>query len=638
MPRSAPRVPRNPTGEAPRKKTPSRARGRDTDIDPTQTVLDALPAAVAHLGPDGRIKLTNRLWRSLGAHGPLRGPGYHVGTNYLVACRKAAFPPGAAKVADGLVQVLGGAAPAFDFEFPGDPEGLKWFRLVATPAGDGAVVALMEVTDRHRREQDARLREDVLTHAQEIAHLGQWDMDLGTGILRWSAETHRIFGLEPGTFEGTYEAFLARLHPEDQDWTDTDRRKALREGKVLERDYRLVRPDGSFRWVHEWGEAELGPTGKPVRLSGVVLDITERRRAELRLERLQRLYAMQSRINEAIVMARTPDELFRLSCSAAIREGGLRMAFIARLDPGTGALEPAASEGHVEGYLDGLRITTDDSPHAHGPMGTALRTGQLAGSPDIAVDPHMAPWREAALARGYRSAAAIPLLVDGQSVGAMSLFSGEPGYFQEEERQLLVAVGENLSYALATMAHRARQKASEAALRQSEERFAAAFDHAAGGIALVGLDGRLLKVNRGFGDLLGYEPEELERLRFQNITHPEDLKRDQGGFQEVVRGKRPSYQARKRYLKKDGSVLWAQISTALVRDAEGAPLHCITQIQDLTEQELAIADLARLRRQSDLILASVADGIHGIDREGRILFENPAAVEMLGWAKEESGV
>jgi diguanylate cyclase (GGDEF)-like protein/PAS domain S-box-containing protein len=124
-----------------------------------------------------------------------------------------------------------------------------------------------------------------------------------------------------------------------------------------------------------------------------------------------------------------------------------------------------------------------------------------------------------------------------------------------------------------------------ARLREAEERFRLAFDHAPIGIALVSLDGGFTRVNQALCDLLGYEASELIAKTFQEITHPEDLDIDLENVRQVVAGDLRSYEMEKRYFHRDGHIVWVLLSVSLVRDSDGEPLYFISQIQDISERK-----------------------------------------------------
>ncbi len=132
-------------------------------------------------------------------------------------------------------------------------------------------------------ENEARLKK-----AQEIARLGNWELDVARNVLSWSDEVYRIFGLQPQEFAATYEAFLQAVHPDDREAVDEAYSRSLREGRdTYEIDHRIVRKSaGEIRYVHEKCEHHRDETGRIVRSIGMVHDITDRKLAEREREKL----------------------------------------------------------------------------------------------------------------------------------------------------------------------------------------------------------------------------------------------------------------------------------------------------------------------------------------------------------------
>jgi PAS domain S-box-containing protein len=140
-----------------------------------------------------------------------------------------------------------------------------------------------------------------------------------------------------------------------------------------------------------------------------------------------------------------------------------------------------------------------------------------------------------------------------------------------------------------------RDRAEEAARRESEVRFRHAFEDAPIGMALVAPDGRWLRVNQSLCDIVGYDADTLAGLTFQDVTHPDDLQTDLALMREILAGARRTYQMEKRYFHRDGHIVWILLSVSLVRDDAGAPRYFVSQIQDITQQKCAAAELARAR-------------------------------------------
>lgn len=148
--------------------------------------------------------------------------------------------------------------------------------------------------------------------------------------------------------------------------------------------------------------------------------------------------------------------------------------------------------------------------------------------------------------------------------------------------------------------HAEEQMRISRALRESEEHFRSAFDHAAAGMGLVGTDGRWLSANRSLCGLLGYDEEELLQRNFQSVTHPDDLGESLADMYRMLEGKMVTSTREKRYLHKDGREIWATVSTSTVADTQGKPMHFIVQSQDITERKRAEEHLHRAAFYDDL--------------------------------------
>ncbi|MGH2741925.1 MAG: PAS domain-containing sensor histidine kinase, partial [Thermoleophilaceae bacterium] len=179
----------------------------------------------------------------------------------------------------------------------------------------------------------------------------------------------------------------------------------------------------------------------------------------------------------------------------------------------------------------------------------------------------------------------------------------------------------------------------EARLREAGQRFQRVFEDGPVGMGLVGDDFRLLEVNDAFCRLTGYDADELRGRTFADITHPDDVDTDLRLARRLFAGELPGYSIDKRYVRKDGGVVWVELTVSLIRDEHGRPLRGMGLVQDITERRRALADaqtaLAGLARERDRILEFAGEGIYHVDARGRITFANPAAAQMLGWTPEE---
>ena len=179
----------------------------------------------------------------------------------------------------------------------------------------------------------------------------------------------------------------------------------------------------------------------------------------------------------------------------------------------------------------------------------------------------------------------------------------------------------------------------EAELREARERFRRVFEDGPVAMALVGDDFRLTEVNDAFCELTGYSAEELAGLTFADITHPDDVDADLRLARRVFAGEVRSYSIDKRYIRKDGEVIWIALSVSVIRDQAGRPLKGLGIVQDISERraalDLAQAELERLERDHDRILEFAGEGIYHVDERGTITYANPAAAAMLGWSVDE---
>ena len=130
-------------------------------------------------------------------------------------------------------------------------------------------------------------------------------------------------------------------------------------------------------------------------------------------------------------------------------------------------------------------------------------------------------------------------------------------------------------------------KPTEPAFRESEERFRKVFEEGPLGILLVGTDGRIQQVNRPFREMLGYSENEIIALGLAGISHPDDWKRDHPCVARLWHGEISVYHVEKRYIRKDGQVVWAQLTVSLIHDKAGRPINSVGMVRDITKRRQA---------------------------------------------------
>jgi signal transduction histidine kinase len=194
-------------------------------------------------------------------------------------------------------------------------------------------------------------------------------------------------------------------------------------------------------------------------------------RSEADLRHANRALKTLSESNQALVRAASEAELLATVCQAIVESGSYRMAWVGyAMHDAARTVRPVAQAGFEDGYLDTLQVTWDDSPHGHGPVGTAIRTGQPVIANDILRDPAFLPWRAQAAARGYTSLIALPLLSGGEILGALNIYASDRDAFDAAEARLLVELASDLGYGIAALRTRAAHERAEAQLRAQAAR------------------------------------------------------------------------------------------------------------------------------------------------------------------------
>lgn len=176
-----------------------------------------------------------------------------------------------------------------------------------THDGHAGILAMFrDITERKRQQQALQLSELRLLEAQRVGHLGNWEWDIVTDALWWSDEVYRIFGLSPQQFSASYEAFLTYIHPDDRNSVEQAVQSAVYEGNKYSMDHRIVRPDGIEGVVHEEGKVIYDANHKPIRMVGIVLDITDRIRAEEAVRQSEERFRLMAPASEDVFWMSTP--------------------------------------------------------------------------------------------------------------------------------------------------------------------------------------------------------------------------------------------------------------------------------------------------------------------------------------------
>jgi PAS domain S-box-containing protein len=365
-----------------------------------------------------------------------------------------------------------------------------------------------DVSERRIAEAALRRREQLLSESQRIARIGSWFYAMAGPIL-WSDEMYRIYGVSPDTFTPTEESFFGLIHPDDRPAMQAWMAACGAGAKPGDLEFRIVRPDGTVRFISGRGEAMRDTGGRPIHMAGTAQDITERKRAENDLQRRTEELAALNALTREVSLSQSLEAV----AAAALR--GMREAIRAdraflflregeRLIPC--GIEPASSRewlGQIPEHRVGECL-----------CGLAVRSGEPVYSRDILSDRRCA-WEECKKA-GFRSFAALPLRNEEKIVGVIGLASVTERDFAGQGQFL-----ETLASAVSVSLQNARMLAETKRIAQAierEKRFSNSIIEGLPGVFyLFDEKGRFLRWNRNLETVSGYSAEEFARL------HPLDL-------------------------------------------------------------------------------------------------------------------
>jgi diguanylate cyclase (GGDEF)-like protein/PAS domain S-box-containing protein len=365
---------------------------------------------------------------------------------------------------------------------------------------------------------------------------------------------------------------------------------------------------GTFEETDWWTTSTKLPLrderGDVIGLIGISQDLTTRRVAEHalsdRTERLHTIVATQRDVATAGLNLRAVMELL---CRRTMELTAADGATVALLKDGV--LRFGASSGTPDHPI-GEVLDLDSSF-----SGRAIRERRALICNEARTDPRVD--RERVEAAGVRSMVAVPLLHAGKPVGTLLVLSQTPAAFDDEDMRTLELLSVVMS---AAMSHAAEFQAKREQV-EALTRFRTIFEGASVGIVRVGPDGRALQVNAAVLEMLGYSLEEHATLGPELFTHPDDLEVSRELLRQLMTGARDSYEQDKRYIHKDGEVIWVHVRAWMEPRADGEPPTAIAMIENITERKLAEIAL----RENNERLARVVDtqrdiAAAGVDLEG----------------------
>lgn len=419
----------------------------------------------------------------------------------------------------------------------------------------------IDITERKRRDEVLRRSKADLDLALQAGCIGIWNWDTGTGKVEWSERQYQLFSIPLGE-PITYERFMAVVHPDDRPAVLAAERRSVDQHEDYSVEYRVVWPDRSIHWILGRGRI-VGETGngQSMVVRGVNIDITHRKQREEALaERTEELQAVLDAIPAAVLIC-DDAQCRMIRCNPA---GNRIFSSHCGDNVSYSAAMPERAVDYKVFDADGRELQPDELV-----MQRAASLGQAIRAAEYRLD--------------FR---------DGRQVWLYG--HATPLYYHDGAVRGVVAVFSDIT----------ERKQAEQQIRASEIRFHSTFDQMAVGLAHVSQEGLLQRVNAKFAAITGYDRQTLERMSFQEITHPDDLQADLDYVAKLLAGSISGYTMEKRYIRKDGTAIWCNLTVSLVRTAAGEPDYFVSVVEDIQARKEAEAALAEERDARHRLLAT----------------------------------
>lgn len=473
-----------------------------------------------------------------------------------------------------------------------------------------AVRAAAEM-ERHQAEMALRRSEERYALAASGSTGGVWDWDIHSGGVYYSARFRELLGYSPDEFPSLFFSWEQQMHPDDLAHVQQGLEQHLEKHEPFCVEHRVRVKSGEYRWFEARGQALWDDNGTPYRMAGSALDIHQRKLDEQKLLRLNRLHAMSSGINEAIVRIDEPLKLYDAAVRIAVDRGNMRMAWIGLHNEATCTLRPVAFAGNHQGYLEDIIINlSDNDPTGNGPAGRSFRQGVPVISNDLEKDDSFA-FKDKARARGFRACASFPLKPTGKATGVMLIYSDECDCFQDEEVRVLAALAENISFALAAAERESERHRAIEALRENERMVSTLMGNLPGAVYRCRVDDppEMEFISEGCRELTGHDAEDLtgnKTLAFGTLIHPEDQERVRQAIQDAVLT-HDHFETTYRILVPGGGEKWIWDHGQAIPGEDGSARHIEGFMTDVTEKRRMEEQMLRAQRMESI--GTLAGGI-----------------------------
>ena len=471
-----------------------------------------------------------------------------------------------------------------------------------------------DITERLKSRLQLEESEERFRKLYETAPVGISNISPEGKFIRCNPALERITGYTEQDLQSmtVYDITL----PDDREAT-RQLGEALAEGMTttgsLEKRY--LRKDGEIVWIYLVSTGVYDSDGKLLYTVSITQDVTERKMADDRVKRLNRVYAVLSDINQALVRIRDTDELFKEACRVAVDVGGFRLAWIGVVDEKNGSVKPVAFSGDREGFSKLSEIAPPTDMPQRGPVGTAVLEKHHVVKNDVEHDGLSLPWSAEAIKRNLRSIAVFPLMSGDQVYGVICFYSSEVGFFDEQEVSLLKELSFDIMYSIENIKREEERKR----LQIDRDRM---FNYSVDMLAIIGFDSYLKQINPAWSRILGWTNEELMQRSFFDFVNPDDRESTRKFAAGLAEGK-TAYAFENRCACKDGSDKW--LSWNCVPLVEEKMIFAV--IRDITDQK---RDSEQLLIRNSAIESSIS-AIGLADMQGKIFYVNGAFLKLWGY-------
>lgn len=429
--------------------------------------------------------------------------------------------------------------------------------------------------------------EQRMAEAQRIANLGSWDWFPALNRIDSSEEAFRIAGFQGAHRSISLNEYLDTVHPEDRAAVKTFAEQALKQSEPLSLEYRVPLPDEGERVVLQRGQVIFDKQGEPLRVVGTIQDITQRKRMENALRVSEaRFRALFEHAPMGIVTLR---QLNILNGNPAF----LRMAGLNPSDEvaGKSLYQFLAPETREEICARNLRREQGlPEPTQYETM--ALRADGTQFPVQVSVNLMEFPDGPAVVAFF-------------QDVTERKRTELELQHYRESLEERVRERTKELTEANRALQEQVAERGrAQAMLRRSEARMRLFFERQIVGMAITSPQKEFVQVNDRLCEIFGYSRDELLRETWAGLTHPEDLPQNVASFNDLASGKIDNFTAEKRFIRKDGGLVYTSIAVGCVRNLDGSLDYVLLLVEDITARKLAemetrklLAELARSNKE-----------------------------------------